>query len=146
MKTLKLFLVSAGLLVAPFTIAAQQPVNESQVQADALREDPSPQPRADSGPPVHLLHFNSKRDVITASIRVLPGQKLKIGNDVFFWIRIFSDHPFSIDVGQGCLTTSTTDITCEILPNRTIEIQDVRVPNDSTPSARMYITALRHTP
>ncbi len=146
MKTSNSLLVITVLLLPLFALSAQQPVNESQVQADALREDPPPQSRTDSGPPVHLLHFNSKRDAITASIRVLPGQKLKIGNDVFFWIRIFSDHPFSIDVGRGCLTTSTMDITCEILPNRTIEIQDARVPSDSAPSAHMYITALRHTP
>jgi hypothetical protein len=98
-------------------------------------------------PPIRYLKLNPYKVVIANRIDVLPGQKIRFDNTTFFWVRIFSDLPFAIRDGK-CQADSTTDITCDIMPNVLVRLRDVRIgiPVDSAPANRVHFTFMRDAP
>lgn len=112
---------------------------------------PTPEPQPDAPevtppqPQMRTLYGDSP--TVSFKITVLPGQEVHFDNSLFSWIRIFSSLPFAFRAGQ-CQATSTTDVTCSIEPNASINLQDVRVgtPADSAEPNVLHITAMKNAP
>lgn len=91
--------------------------------------------------PVLHVKLNTHKLAIATSMYLVPGQEVRIDNQVFTHVRVMSDLPVVVQIGK-CQATETTDIRCETTPNLYIHFQDLRigVPIDSAPLNRVYLT------
>jgi hypothetical protein len=115
-------------------------------QNAAKAATPYTAPDMPPSPPRHLK-LNPNKPIIANSVIILPGQEIVFDNTTFFWVRMFSDLPISFRDGN-CFRARTTDITCEIMPNIDVHVQDVRasVPDAPAPINRVRFTFMRHAP
>jgi hypothetical protein len=100
-----------------------------------------------SAPPIRNLKFNSGKMHIATTLDVLPGQEIHIHNDVFVWVRIFSDDPLMVSTGD-CKALRTKDIICVISPPNWVNITDIRFGSPLDPELinHVHITALKGLP
>jgi hypothetical protein len=112
--------------------------------AAAQQANPNSSPDSIDPSPVLRIKFNSRRQAISTSLYLVPGQELRVDNAVFNRIHIMSDLPVVVRIGK-CQATQTTDIRCETTPNLYIHVQDLRigVPIDGAALNRIYLTATK---
>lgn len=114
-------------------------------QETGAAPQPDPPPVPVDPPPVQMRQLYGDTPTIAFKVRVLAGQQVHFDNALFTWIRISSDFPLMVRIGK-CESTETIDITCDISPNLSIDIQDARIGSaDPTPNV-VRITAARDAP
>lgn len=148
MKILTFFFVCTGALSLALSARTQQPVNESQTQADQIRQSSSQNsPTVNGKPPMRVRAlFKNDAGTVTVTFLLLPGQTLKLYDPYFDFVKITSDFPVSVR-GTDCSSDGPTDFDCRNIPNdRYLIIDDSRVgvSPESSPSNRVKFVAVRH--
>lgn len=148
MKFLKLF-AACALLFSATILTAQQPENDSQIQADRIRNNP---PQSSSSaiekPPMRVRAlFKNSAGTVTVTFLLLPGQTLKLYDPYYDFVKITSDFPISLPLG-GCRSTGSTEFDCRNIANDQYLIIDdgrIGVPPDSSPANRVKFIAVHHS-
>lgn len=148
MKILKLLLACSYLALCAPSLLAQQPVNESQTQADHDRQNPTADPAsANANPPMRVRAlFKNDSGTVTVTFLLLPGQTLKLFDPYYDFVKVTSDFPISIH-GADCSGDQATDFDCRNIPeNKYLMIDDSRVgvTPDSSPANRVKFIAVHH--
>jgi hypothetical protein len=140
--------VAESAAVQPNPVAIKTAIAEpTPDEGSEPTADPQPDAPEVTPPPPQMRTLYGDSPTVSFKISVLPGQEVHFDNSLFSWIRIFSRFPFAFQAGQ-CQATSTTDVTCSVQPNASINLQDLRVgvPADSAEPNVLHITAMRDAP
>lgn len=147
MKPLKLFLAGAFLFSLTSVTFGQQPENDSQVQADRLRQNPPQNSSSISKPPTRVRAlFKNNAGTVTVTFLLLPGQTLKLYDPYYDFVKMTSDFPVALH-GANCNSDGPTDFDCRNIPSdRYLIIDDSRIgiSPDSSPANRVKFVAVHH--